>query len=38
MNKEEIAQSLDHCLLTEQEMYEEWDIFHDPIPSFTTAY
>ncbi|MGF9966502.1 GTP-binding protein [Bacillus rhizoplanae] len=37
MNKEEIEQSLDHCLLTEQEMYENWDTFHDPIPSFTTA-
>ncbi|MGG2066187.1 GTP-binding protein [Bacillus sp. S14(2024)] len=37
MNKEEIEQSLDHCLLTEKEMYEDWDMFHDPIPSFTTA-
>lgn len=37
MNREEIEQSLDHCLLTEQEMYEDWDTFHDPIPSFTTA-
>ncbi|MFD0768806.1 GTP-binding protein [Bacillus sp. CGMCC 1.60114] len=37
MNREEIEQSLDHCLLTEQEMYENWDTFHDPIPSFTTA-
>ncbi|MGG0239121.1 GTP-binding protein [Bacillus rhizoplanae] len=38
MNREEIEQSLDHCLLTEQEMYENWDTFHDPIPSFTTAF
>ena len=38
MNKEKIEQALDHCLLTEQEMYENWDIFHDPIPPFTTAY
>ena len=37
MNREEIEQSLDHCLLTEKEMYEDWDMFHDPIPSFTTA-
>ncbi|MGG2092710.1 GTP-binding protein [Bacillus sp. S13(2024)] len=37
MNKEEIEQSLDHCLLTEKEMYEDWDMFHDPIPSFTAA-
>ncbi|CAG9611893.1 Putative metal chaperone YciC [Bacillus rhizoplanae] len=37
MNREEIEQSLDHCLLTEQEMYEDWDTFLDPIPSFTTA-
>ncbi|MGG0188133.1 GTP-binding protein [Bacillus rhizoplanae] len=38
MNREEIEQSLDHCLLTEQEMYEDWDTFHDPIPPFTTAF
>ncbi|MEI4830630.1 GTP-binding protein [Bacillus sp. FJAT-53711] len=37
MNREEIEQSLDHCLLTEKEMYEDWDMFHDPIPSFTTV-
>lgn len=37
MNREEIEQSLDHCLLTEQEMYEDWDTFYDPIPPFTTA-
>ncbi|PEZ03591.1 cobalamin biosynthesis protein CobW [Bacillus sp. AFS018417] len=38
MNREEIEQSLDHCLLTEQEMYEDWDMFHDPIPPFTSAF
>ncbi|MCP1123279.1 GTP-binding protein [Bacillus sp. 3103sda1] len=38
MNREEIEQSLDHCLLTEQEMYEDWDTFHDPIPPFTSAF
>ncbi|PHA01891.1 cobalamin biosynthesis protein CobW [Bacillus pseudomycoides] len=37
MNREEIEKSLDHCLLTEQEMYEDWDTFYDPIPPFTTA-
>ena len=37
MNRKKIEQSLDYCLLTEQEMYEDWGTFHDPIPSFTTV-
>lgn len=37
MNRQEIEQSLDQCLLTELEMYEDWDMFSDPIPPFTTV-
>jgi G3E family GTPase len=35
MNREEIEQSLDSCLLTEKEMTEDWTEFKDPIPAFT---
>ncbi len=35
MNREEIEQSLDSCLLTEKEMTEDWTGFKDPIPAFT---
>ncbi|MFI8576003.1 GTP-binding protein [Rossellomorea aquimaris] len=35
MNREEIEQSLDSCLLTEKEMTEDWTKFKDPIPAFT---
>lgn len=37
MNKEEIEQSLDQCLLMELEMCQPWDRLHDPIPPFTTV-
>ncbi|HDX9590855.1 TPA: GTP-binding protein [Bacillus pseudomycoides] len=37
MNKEEIEQSLDQCLLMELEMCQPWDQLHDPIPPFTTV-
>ncbi|WP_242224094.1 GTP-binding protein [Bacillus cereus group sp. BfR-BA-01380] len=37
MNKQEIEQSLDQCLLMELEMCQPWDRLHDPIPSFTTV-
>jgi G3E family GTPase len=35
LNREEIEQSLDSCLLTEKEMTEDWTEFKDPIPAFT---
>jgi G3E family GTPase len=34
MNRKEIEQSLDSCLLTEIEMTEDWTEFNDPIPAF----
>ncbi|MEH6889374.1 GTP-binding protein [Bacillus sp. JJ864] len=37
MNKQEIEQSLDQCLLMELEMCQPWDRLHDPIPPFTTV-
>ncbi|MGG1630410.1 GTP-binding protein [Rossellomorea sp. NRS-1567] len=35
MNRKEIEQSLDSCLLTEIEMTEDWTELNDPIPAFT---
>lgn len=35
MNQTEIEESLDKCLLTDQEMLEDWSMFHDPLPPFT---
>ncbi|MHA7137908.1 GTP-binding protein [Rossellomorea arthrocnemi] len=35
MNRKEIEQSLDSCLLTEIEMREDWTEINDPIPAFT---
>ncbi|WP_214775208.1 GTP-binding protein [Exiguobacterium sp. s37] len=32
MNRETVEQSLDACLLTDEEMVAEWDSFHDPLP------
>ncbi|MGG2015736.1 GTP-binding protein [Bacillus sp. S10(2024)] len=37
MNKQEIEQSLDQCLLMELEMCQPWDRLHDPLPPFTTV-
>ncbi|MDM5188015.1 GTP-binding protein [Bacillus sp. DX4.1] len=37
MNQREIESSLDTCLLTDEEMKQEWDDFVDPIPPFTVA-
>lgn len=37
MNKQEIEQSLDQCLLMELEMCQPWHRLHDPIPPFTTV-
>ncbi|QOR67900.1 GTP-binding protein [Cytobacillus suaedae] len=34
MNQEEIEKSLDTCLLTTEELKEDWQSFHDPLPSF----
>jgi G3E family GTPase len=34
MNREEVEQSLDSCLLTDREMEKDWTKFKDPIPAF----
>jgi G3E family GTPase len=35
MNRDKLEQSLDQCLLTDEEMEENWSKFHDPLPPFT---
>lgn len=35
MDRTEIEESLDNCLLTDKEMMEDWTIFQDPLPPFT---
>lgn len=37
MNREEVEISLDHCLLTDEEMMQDWSTFIDPLPAFTVA-
>lgn len=37
MEQSTIEQSLDACLLTDEEMEQEWDNFVDPIPPFTVV-
>ncbi|HZG72494.1 MAG TPA: GTP-binding protein [Chondromyces sp.] len=37
MNQAEIEQSLDACLLTEEELKKDWSAFKDPLPSFVGA-
>ncbi|MBO1578550.1 GTP-binding protein [Bacillus sp. XF8] len=37
MDQYEIERSLDTCLLTDEEMRQEWDGFVDPIPPFTVV-
>jgi G3E family GTPase len=37
MNREEVESSLDHCLLTDEEMNQDWSTFVDPLPAFTFA-
>ncbi|UAT29683.1 GTP-binding protein [Bacillus badius] len=37
MSKEEIEQSLDACLLTEDEQQEEWSRLKDPLPPFAAV-
>jgi G3E family GTPase len=34
MNRVEIEESLDRCLLTDEEMNQDWSTFIDPMPSF----
>jgi len=35
LNKEQIEATLDECLLTDEEMIQDWSKFHDPLPPFT---
>jgi G3E family GTPase len=37
MNREEIEASLDECLLTDEEMKQDWTTFFDPLPEFTVS-
>lgn len=37
MNHTEIEASLDHCLLTEEEMNMDWTTFNDPLPAYVEA-
>jgi hypothetical protein len=34
MNREDVEESLDHCLLTEEEMLSDWSTIPDPLPAF----
>ncbi|MBM7621437.1 G3E family GTPase [Bacillus tianshenii] len=36
LDRDELEESLDTCLLTEEEMLGDWTKFHDPIPAFVT--
>jgi hypothetical protein len=33
MNRQEIETSLDSCLLTDEEMTQDWTMFVDPLPA-----
>ncbi|PWU66689.1 GTP-binding protein [Gracilibacillus dipsosauri] len=37
MDEEEIIKGLDQCLLTDEEMKQDWDKFNDPLPAFTES-
>ncbi|MFC4802016.1 GTP-binding protein [Neobacillus sp. GCM10023253] len=37
MNRDEIESSLDQCLLTEEEIKMDWEVFNDPLPAFTVS-
>ncbi|MQR87103.1 GTP-binding protein [Bacillus megaterium] len=37
MNKAEIIETLDRCLLTNEEMNQDWDTLKDPLPKFTVS-
>lgn len=36
LDRDALEESLDTCLLTEEEMLEDWTKFHDPVPAFVT--
>ncbi|MBM7095488.1 MULTISPECIES: GTP-binding protein [Alteribacter] len=35
MDDDKVSRSLDECVLTDEEMKQDWSEFHDPLPSFT---
>ncbi|MGG0337139.1 GTP-binding protein [Priestia aryabhattai] len=37
MNEDEIIKTLDRCLLTTEEMNQDWAAFKDPLPKFTVS-
>ncbi|UYP08435.1 GTP-binding protein [Priestia megaterium] len=37
MNEDEIIKTLDRCLLTTEEMNQDWTAFKDPLPKFTVS-
>ncbi|MBM7704825.1 GTP-binding protein [Priestia iocasae] len=37
MNRDEVEKSLDMCLLTDEEMEQDWSTFYDPLPPFTVS-
>lgn len=37
MNEAEIIKTLDRCLLTTEEMNQDWTTFKDPLPKFTVS-
>ncbi|MBU3572087.1 GTP-binding protein [Priestia aryabhattai] len=37
MNEAEIIKTLDYCLLTTEEMNQDWTTFKDPLPKFTVS-
>jgi G3E family GTPase len=37
MNQKEIEETLDACLLNDEEMLQDWKQYKDPLPSFETA-
>lgn len=37
MNRQEIETSLNECLLTDEEMKQDWATFLDPLPEFAVA-
>lgn len=36
MDQQELTDSLNQCLLTEDEMLQDWNSFYDPLPTFQT--
>ncbi|WP_414051362.1 GTP-binding protein [Macrococcus animalis] len=37
MNQDQIIEDLEACLLTDEEMKQDWSTFNDPLPQFTVA-